>query len=472
MIKFSKLILVIFLVKIGAVFGQIDPCILLLSKFDCANIPNHYTFNSNFNACDGWKPINRPAILRSPLTSSTPKFHAISIDGTRRFVNLRCHLKDGAIVRDGIYQTVDDFIVGRTYVLQIHQAEGSIYHQAKQPPVRCKVTISSANGDRQVYYTDQMEVKPGVKQWTEQQISFKAFSQSLTIQLEGDFGSNDIDLYDNGFCLIENVIIEGPKPEVILPEGVLCTGLEYLFKVDSEQKEGKPCKYFLMKGNTVVRDDLAGLGSSEGQVITFDSAGEYTLVVECPCGGYQERTFVVEDCKNTEQPCQGCYTFTPGADGNYPESRKYLISAWVKESGFDQKSTYSNSKLVVRFQGNNNQEITSYSFVPQGNIIDGWQRVMGVFTVPKGALYMSTQLVSIDQSSHCFFDDVRIHPFNAQMKSYAYDSQTRRLMAELDQNNFATFYQYDKQGNLVRIKKETERGVFTIEESRSKQAIK
>ncbi|HEY1200087.1 MAG TPA: hypothetical protein VGE79_03850, partial [Niastella sp.] len=60
-----------------------------------------------------------------------------------------------------------------------------------------------------------------------------------------------------------------------------------------------------------------------------------------------------------------------------------------------------------------------------------------------------------------------IHPFNAQMKSFAYDAVSLRLMAELDENNYATFYEYDDDGSLVRVKKETERGVQTIKESRS-----
>jgi YD repeat-containing protein len=53
------------------------------------------------------------------------------------------------------------------------------------------------------------------------------------------------------------------------------------------------------------------------------------------------------------------------------------------------------------------------------------------------------------------------------MKTYAYDDKTLRLMAELDENGFATFYEYDDEGLLVRVKKETERGVMTLKESRS-----
>jgi len=69
-----------------------------------------------------------------------------------------------------------------------------------------------------------------------------------------------------------------------------------------------------------------------------------------------------------------------------------------------------------------------------------------------------------------YFDDIRIHPFNGNMKSFVYDPITQRLMAELDENNYATFYEYDKEGGLVRVKKETEKGVYTIQETRSKSS--
>ena len=53
------------------------------------------------------------------------------------------------------------------------------------------------------------------------------------------------------------------------------------------------------------------------------------------------------------------------------------------------------------------------------------------------------------------------------MKSYVYNPVNLRLMAELDENNYAAFYEYDDDGTLVRVKKETERGVQTIKETRS-----
>lgn len=53
------------------------------------------------------------------------------------------------------------------------------------------------------------------------------------------------------------------------------------------------------------------------------------------------------------------------------------------------------------------------------------------------------------------------------MKDFVYDSKSLRLMAELDENNYATFYDYDDQGALIRVKKETEKGIMTIQETRS-----
>jgi hypothetical protein len=58
------------------------------------------------------------------------------------------------------------------------------------------------------------------------------------------------------------------------------------------------------------------------------------------------------------------------------------------------------------------------------------------------------------------------------MKSYVYDPLTLRLAATLDENNYATFYEYDEEGALTRTKKETTRGVYTIQEVRASKQKK
>jgi len=114
---------------------------------------------------------------------------------------------------------------------------------------------------------------------------------------------------------------------------------------------------------------------------------------------------------------------------------------------------------------------------PSGKIIEGWQRIVGIISIPtlnenattaEVPKVLRISLSCLAEGTNCYFDDVRIFPLNGSMKSFVYDKDTQRLMAELDENNYATYYEYDKEGGLVRVKKETEKGVYTIQETRSK----
>lgn len=157
--------------------------------------------------------------------------------------------------------------------------------------------------------------------------------------------------------------------------------------------------------------------------------------------------------------CSDCFTFRPD------RTKRYWISAWVKEEVISQVKTYTNTSLKVKFL-NNTTPISTTTLSPTGEIIDGWQRIAGEFTVPANTTSIDVKLDNLGAVA-AYFDDIRIHPFNASMKSYVYDAETFWLLAELDDNNYATFYEYDKEGQLIRIKKETAKGIMTIQESRS-----
>jgi YD repeat-containing protein len=103
---------------------------------------------------------------------------------------------------------------------------------------------------------------------------------------------------------------------------------------------------------------------------------------------------------------------------------------------------------------------------PAGPIIEGWQKLEGEFTVPTNVSNMQLEVVN-SHNKPVYLDDVRMHPFNANMKSYVYDPLNLRLAAELDENNHATFFEYDDEGQLVRVKKETIQGIKTIKETRT-----
>lgn len=152
-----------------------------------------------------------------------------------------------------------------------------------------------------------------------------------------------------------------------------------------------------------------------------------------------------------------------------PDTGKYIVSGWVKEIHPNQVISYS-SFIKVKVDGVTN--LLSVSLFSKGAIIDGWQRIIGIIEIPslvgstnpKMGIELHCNNIS---GGECYFDDIRFYPYNGNMKSFVYDEDTQRLMAELDENNYATFYEYDLEGGLVRVKKETERGVFTIQETRS-----
>lgn len=143
--------------------------------------------------------------------------------------------------------------------------------------------------------------------------------------------------------------------------------------------------------------------------------------------------------------------------------KKYVVSAWVKDDISTQVISYEGYIKIINTHSSTETQI---DFHPSGNIIDGWQRIIGEFTLHQDTESLEIKLISKENGTS-FFDDIRFFPFHGNMKSFVYDPETLRLMAELDENNFATFYEYDNEGGLVRIKKETERGIYTIQETRS-----
>jgi hypothetical protein len=142
-----------------------------------------------------------------------------------------------------------------------------------------------------------------------------------------------------------------------------------------------------------------------------------------------------------------------------------VVGAWVKEARDCKCESYTENSISVIFRQANGSDIT-YTLKPAGNIIEGWQRIDSVITVPVNTIAYRV-LFNASPSSITYFDDFRIQPFHSNMKSFVYNPVNLRLMAELDENNYATFYEYDDDGTLIRVKKETERGIKTIKETRS-----
>ncbi|MGE7775628.1 hypothetical protein ACQKLP_12940 [Chitinophaga sp. NPDC101104] len=137
--------------------------------------------------------------------------------------------------------------------------------------------------------------------------------------------------------------------------------------------------------------------------------------------------------------------------------KEYILSIWMKDNQPRTKSL----PVQITVDG------TTLSGTWKANV-EGWK--LAEYTFRK-AVYNSTTMqpmeLLISGGATTLVDDIRIYPKDGQAVTYAYDDKSLRLMAELDANNFATFYEYDEQGRLIRVKKETEKGILTIKESRS-----
>lgn len=152
-----------------------------------------------------------------------------------------------------------------------------------------------------------------------------------------------------------------------------------------------------------------------------------------------------------------------------------MLSAWVKEELSIQVKTYENAAINIIFYNDVDaselHQISKQKLTASGDIIDGWQRITSKFLIPEFTKTISIELQNDSNGIPVYFDDIRIHPLDGSIKTFVYDPETFKLMSELDENNYSTFYEYDNEGGLVRVKKETSKGIKTIQETRSGNVI-
>lgn len=169
---------------------------------------------------------------------------------------------------------------------------------------------------------------------------------------------------------------------------------------------------------------------------------------------------------NRTSPTEGYRMKNPGKLPKfYPEPDTFVVSTWVRKGAAAATPT-----LTVRFNNTACCASSGSSVVlsPAGPVIEGWQRIFGTFIVtssrPCSGSTSSLDFTFATSNGLAYFDDFRVHPLRSSMQSYVYDHTNLRMSATLDENNYATFYEYDDMGNLIRIKRETERGIMTIQE--------
>jgi hypothetical protein len=137
---------------------------------------------------------------------------------------------------------------------------------------------------------------------------------------------------------------------------------------------------------------------------------------------------------------------------------KYIASFWIKGP-----STLSDFSGLFSYDVVISGSPVATT-VKQTNVINGWQKFEYTFQTTASPASLEFNFTA---NSALFMDDYRIQPFNASMECYVYDPYQLRMWAKLDDQNFATFIEYDSEGTLVRAKKETVNGIHTLSETRN-----
>lgn len=120
--------------------------------------------------------------------------------------------------------------------------------------------------------------------------------------------------------------------------------------------------------------------------------------------------------------------------------------------------------IKIKCTTNTGSETVLATATAEGKSIDGWRQINATFDIPANVRSISIELTP---GTRAWYDDIRVQPFNSIMKTYVYDANTLRIMATLDENNYASMYEYDSEGNLARTKRETEDNIITLQEIRT-----
>ncbi|MBN8693535.1 MAG: hypothetical protein J0L69_10080 [Bacteroidetes bacterium] len=154
---------------------------------------------------------------------------------------------------------------------------------------------------------------------------------------------------------------------------------------------------------------------------------------------------------------------------NFEIDRTYRAQVWVH------KNSPSNSKLVLHLQGtttgsapiNDYQEISKSSV---NNIqVGDWLLMSLEISVPANIdLTQAHTLAAYVWNlggDFAYYDDFKFHPIDSPIIGNVYDPKTGRVIAVLDEENFATKYSFDAAGRITATYKETKtNGVVKVSE--------
>lgn len=153
---------------------------------------------------------------------------------------------------------------------------------------------------------------------------------------------------------------------------------------------------------------------------------------------------------------------TMGTGWTPKPGERYTVSAWVK------KVADVGTPAISLLNRSTTEYIAPISTESaSGARIEGWQRLSATFQMPASVGTDLQIRIGMTGTNVGFrVDDLRIHPADGSLTTHVYDPYRLWLIATLDDRNYATLYQYDEEGVLTQVKKETERGIRTLRTTR------
>lgn len=187
-------------------------------------------------------------------------------------------------------------------------------------------------------------------------------------------------------------------------------------------------------------------------------AGDYLSILHLL--GDSSCTPEVDNIPYTIKPCDCAGNFSPTKNG------RYVASAWVRSDEYaagNVLDSYDDVEMEIRIDG---VALTPLA-EERSLIIEGWRRIELVFDIASSATdNIEIRFKNEQTTNKAYFDDFRFHPFYGSMSTSVYDPITLRLLAQGDERGYFTFYQYNLEGQLISVKRETEKGIVTLQEQR------
>ena len=153
---------------------------------------------------------------------------------------------------------------------------------------------------------------------------------------------------------------------------------------------------------------------------------------------------------------------------NFEVGRTYVAKVWVH------KLSPPTAALSLQLNGTTTGAYTDTKTVMRNNpanvTVGDWVLMSVELEVPAnfntGATHnMLLSLSNNGSAGKAYFDDLAFHPKDAMMTGHVYNEKTGALVAQLDNDNFATFYTYDQAMRLTSASKEYSGGIRKVTES-------